>query len=153
MFICRTTTNITLDDDVQTIEACENPEEVLDVDESSYFQTMKRRRSSSNSEQMKLIETVTKCIKDNNAKKFEMFQQAIKPQNELELYFASVCKTVEKFQPMVKAKIKMEINQLISRYELDHFSSVIYSVNTENSNELIVESYGDNFVEDFLVEQ
>lgn len=122
--------------------------EILEDDDShDYIQPMKRRRSSSNSEHMKMLETVTRCIKDNNSKKLEMFQQAIQPQTELELYFASICKTVEKFQPMAQAKIKMEINQLIGRYEMEHFSNVIYTINTVDSSEYIMENYDDDDVE------
>lgn len=75
----------------------------------------------------------------------EMFQQVIQPQTELDLFFASICKTVQKFEPMSQARIKIEINQLIGRYELAHLSNVIYSVNTVADNEIVFEN---EFIED-----
>lgn len=69
-----------------------------------------------------------------------MIQQVVRPQSELELFFASMCKTVEKFDPMEQAKIKIEVSRIISNTELAHIqksnnqNNVILSVNTQSQN-------------------
>lgn len=62
-----------------------------------------------------------------------------KPQNELELFFGSMCKTVEKFDALDQAKIKFEISQIVSQYEMAQIqaamSSRIIHVSTHQHSE------------------
>lgn len=107
--------------------------EIHDIDATQptdATQPSKRKRSLSNSsDHLKLIENIAKSIKENQSKKLEIFQQAVQPQSELELFFAAICKTVEKFDPMAKAKLKIEISHIVSQAELDHLNNI--------SNEII----------------
>lgn len=62
----------------------------------------KRRRSSSNSDQMRIYESFAKTMRENHNEKINLIQQLQdpKPQTELECYFNAICKTVEKFPPI-----------------------------------------------------
>lgn len=67
----------------------------------------------------------------------ELFQQSIQPQSELELFFASACKTVEKFTPLAQAKVKFEVNKIISQAEFDYLQNipnetVVYTIESNN---------------------
>lgn len=107
----------------------------IDDDEMDFTQSYKKRRSS-NGEQFKLIETITKEIKENQTKKFDLFQQFTK-QSELELFFSSLCKTVEKFTAIEQAKIKIELSNIVGQHELSHLekaatskNDLIYTINS-----------------------
>lgn len=107
---------------------------------SSSMPPIKRRRSNSNSEQMKLFENITRTIKENHSKKMELFQQSMQPQSELELFFASACKTVEKLKPLAQARVKFEVNKIISQAEFDHLENiaseeVIYTIQSNGNND------------------
>lgn len=86
--------------------------------------SIKRRRSSSNGDTIKLFESLSKTLKENNAKKIEAFQQVAQPRSEMQLYFGSICKTVEKFTPIDQVKIKIEISRIVSQFELAHFEKM-----------------------------
>lgn len=86
--------------------------------------SIKRRRSSSNGDTIKLFESLSKTLKKNNAKRIEAFQQVAEPQSEIQLYFGSICKTVEKFTPIDQAKIKIEISRIVSQFELAHLEKL-----------------------------
>lgn len=75
---------------------------------------------------MKLFETFTKTLKDNHTHKMNLFHQAIetsKPLTELELFFSSICKTVEKLKPIDQAKMKMQISSIVAQAELAELQS------------------------------
>lgn len=120
----RTTTNILFNDDDNSTESVEFVP-ISGGDDVDFVQPTKRRRTSSNGEQMKIFETFTKTIQENHVKKLEMFQQVMKPQSEMELFFASLCKTCEKFNPIEKAKLKMELSRIVSQMELEHLQNSI----------------------------
>lgn len=108
--------------------------ELDDDDDKESAQHYKRRRSSSTGERIKMVETFTKTLKDNHIQKMHMLQQAVessnKPQSELELYFSSICKTVEKLPPLEQAKLKMQISNIVCQAELSQLQSVApYSFN------------------------
>lgn len=71
---------------------------------------------------MKIFENIAQTLKENGLKRSELFQQMMEPakkeQTELELFFCSMCKTVEKFSPFEQAKMKMQISHMVSQVEL-----------------------------------
>lgn len=84
---------------------------------------LKRRRSSSNGDQIRIFENIAQSIKENGTKRSEMIQKILsdsKQETELELFFGSICKTVSKFTPFDQAKMKMRIQNLVSETELAH---------------------------------
>lgn len=122
----RTTTNLIFDDINAGISHA--PTEIISDEDERDIETnnrenivpVKRRRSSS-CDQMKLYESFAKTLKDNHSQKMNLINQAIessKPQTELELYFSSICKTVEKLSPIEQAKIKMHVSNIVSQAEL-----------------------------------
>lgn len=121
--------NIQLEDESLDGENDENSPNVINIDddEMDFTQSYKKRRSS-NGEQFKLIETITKEIKENQTKKFDLFQQFTK-QSELELFFSSLCKTVEKFTAVEQAKIKIELSNIVGQHELAHLEKAATSKN------------------------
>lgn len=129
----RTITNIpsgieaNLDDDSIAIEDEEN-------------QPMKRRRSSSNGEQSKIFENIAHTLKENNFKRNELIQKILadsKAQSELELYFGSICKTVERFSLIEQARVKMQISQIVSQAELSHFEKRNFEIVNINGNNIL----------------
>lgn len=115
--LIRTTTNIGINDDGSSQDGIITIQN-SDDEEKENVQCLKRRRSSSNSDQIKIFETIAKTIKENHSRKIDLINQMQKPQNLLELFFASMCKTVEKFEALDQAKIKLEISQIVSQYEM-----------------------------------
>lgn len=74
------------------------------------------------------MENIAQSMKENNTKRNEIIQQILadpKPQSELELFFCSICKTVEKFSPIEQARIKMQISQLVSQSEVAQLEKLI----------------------------
>lgn len=125
----RTFTNIDIEKNEQNID---------DQTEEEDIRPIKRRRSSSNGDQSKLFEYITSTIKESNLKRNEILQQILvepKGQTELELYFSSICKTVEKLTPLQQAKIKMQISQIVSQAELAQFENSQRVVSTQLSYE------------------
>lgn len=52
---------------------------------------------------MKSMENIAQSMKENGTKRNEILQQILtepKYQSDLELFFSSICKTVEKFGPI-----------------------------------------------------
>lgn len=97
-------------------------------DEEKNDDKNKRRRSSSSSssDQIKIYESLAKSMKENHAQKLELFQKTMestKPQTELELYFSSICKSVEKLDPIEQTRIKMQISQMVGQAELTQLQS------------------------------
>lgn len=142
----RTTTNISLgaNDDTSTLDGIVPDEEVVMVDstDDQCLPPVKRRRCSSGSgEQMRFFESISKSLEENQSKKFELIQQVMRPQSDLELFFASMCKTVEKFDLIEQAKIKIEVSRIVSNSELAHLEKannqnrVMMSVNTIDQND------------------
>lgn len=130
-FFNRTITNINVDD----------ADENADIDEATTANEvfpLKRRRSSSNGDQMKIFENIAHSIKENNSKRNEIIQKMInesKPETELELYFGAICKTVSKFSALEQAKIKMKFNNIVSETEmayLERIESNIINANFEH---------------------
>lgn len=129
-FSIRTTTNTNIKNDIFEVDEENN---VGENDETQH--TSKRKRSNSNgSEHLKIIENIAKTTKENQTKKMEMFHQAVQPQSELELFFSSICKTVEKFNDLTKARLKIEISKVVSEEELKHLQNInnqiVYTVET-----------------------
>lgn len=124
--LIRATTNIACNDE-DSSQAGTITIHNSDDEEKENVKCVKRRRTSSNSDQMKIFETIAKTIKENHSKKIELINQMQKPQNELELFFASMCKTVEKFDALDQAKIKFEISQIVSQYEMAQIQAAISS--------------------------
>lgn len=107
----RTTTNIDTPD--------ENVDDYASDEEN--IRPTKRRRSSSNGDQMKLLENIANTFKDSNMKRNDLIQHIMKESkqpNELEVYFNSICLTVGKLDPLEQVKIKMQISQIVSQAEL-----------------------------------
>lgn len=128
--ISRTTTNIQIDtiEDEAVVPSddcmiCDNF-----VDEN--LPPMKRRRSSSTGDQTRIFESIAKTMKENHSKKLDMLEKAMKPQSELELFFASMCKSVEKLDAIEQIKVKMEISRIVNNAELSSLEK------TQNSNVL-----------------
>lgn len=150
--IFRTTTNIIHNDNNDDIQSVAGSDECVEIDDDVSIQPIKRKRTSSNGEQIKIFESIAKTFKDNQTKKFEIFQQAMRPQTELELFFASMCKTVEKLGPVEQARVKFEISRIVGNAEIDNLqrmhtqSEVLYSVTSRNDN------FDDNFSCDYIIE-
>lgn len=143
LFLYRTVTNIAFDDvlpedDAITIGSNSDDEEIENKP------PLKRRRRSSGGEQFKMYESIAQSIKDNHSKKLDLMQQAIqsnKPQTELELYFMSICKTVEKLSALEQAKIKMQISNIVSQSELAHLQSSNATASMPGSTILTYDTY------------
>lgn len=89
---------------------------------------VKRRRNHSGGEQSKGIELIAQQIKDAQARKMELLEKMVtsngnQEQSELQLFFASMCKTVEKFTPLNQAKIKMQITKIVNEMEILHLET------------------------------
>lgn len=119
----RTTTNIDVDDDDAIFI-----NEDFGADDSRDFEKKAKRQRSNNSDQMKMFEILSNDMKQNQMKKMELLHQAIQPRNELELFFSSVCKTVEKFTPLDQAKVKSTISRIVSDMEIAHIQNMTISI-------------------------
>lgn len=120
---------------------------VEDDEEENDFRSHKRKRNTSNSEQMKIFEVITKTLKENNSKKIEMFQKMqADSQSELELFFSCICKTVEKFSPIEQARVKMQISKTVSQCELARLETYNYAVPMANSTILGTQTYPENTI-------
>lgn len=65
-------------------------------------------------------------MKENHAQKLELLQKSIEPikqQTDLELFFGSICKSVEKLHPIEQTRIKMQISQIVGQAELAQLQS------------------------------
>lgn len=118
----RTTSNIAFDDvmnefdDLHTVDISDDE---MDGPTKENLRPIKRRRSSSTGDQLKIFESVAKALKDNQNQRMGMYQSTVEvPQTELELYFSSICKTVEKLPPIEQTKIKMQVSNIVNQAEL-----------------------------------
>lgn len=78
----------------------------------------KRRRMN---EQNRSLETIAQHLKQSQSKKMELLEKMIgtpQEQSDLQLFFASICKTVEKFTALDQATIKMEVTKIVNEMEV-----------------------------------
>lgn len=138
--ISRTTTNIQIDTIEDEAVVPNDDCGISDDFTDEHLPPMKRRRSSSTGEQTRMFENIAKTIKENHNKKIEILEQAMKPQSDLQLFFASMCKSAEKLDPIEQIKVKMEISRIINNAELSQLekrsdrSDVLLSVQTNAFN-------------------
>lgn len=134
-FPFRTTTNIVLgaEEEEHIEQNIEENEQYDQTNSHDMVHTPKRKRTSPHPT---IFENLAKSIQESHSKEMEMFQQVIKPQSEMDLFFSSICKSVEKFNAIEQAKIKIEINRIVSQMEMNHLQNVasnqqiVYSVQT-----------------------
>lgn len=127
----RTTTNIELDEDESIIsisfdsddDNSKDKQNDKPNDEPNDEPNSKKRRSN-NGDQLKVFQTIADDMKQNQVKKMEMLQQVMQPKSGLELFFASICKTVEKFSPLDQAKIKSAISGVVSDMEIANLENL-----------------------------
>lgn len=129
----RTTTNIETydvdDDDDGNVDRL-LIEDDTDGDSTSFESEHKKRRSNNN-DQLRIFKNIANDMKENQNRKVELLQQVMQPKTELELFFASICKTVEKFTPLDRAKVKAAISRIVGDMEIANIE------NTFNLNSLI----------------
>lgn len=119
----RTITNISL--------LCDDDDSMDFTDDtSSDFLTKhtSKRPKKSNNEQLRIFESIAQDMKESQSKKIEIFQQIMHPKSELELFFASICKTVEKFGALEQAKTKVAISQIVSQMEISHLEKAAQEI-------------------------
>lgn len=95
------------------------------INEDSTSGPISKKRRSNNNDQLKIFENIAKDMKDSQNKKMEFIQQFVQPKTELELFFASLCKTVEKFNPLAQAKAKISISNIVSQMEIEHLENMM----------------------------
>lgn len=80
----------------------------------------KRQKSNPAGDQTKQIQLLTREFGDSQRKKIDLLERIVSApqQNELELFFASICKTVEKLTAIDQVKIKMKVTQIVHDIEL-----------------------------------
>lgn len=135
--INRTTTNIELDD--------EDDDSILiseDTDVDSSFEPKPKKKQKCNSDQFKLFQDIANDMKQNQNRKMELLQQVCMPRSELELFFASMCKTVEKFTPLDQAKVKSTISRIVGEIEIENLEkkALEESFHFENGSTFSIES-------------
>lgn len=117
-FIIRsTTTNILID----SPDFPDIPDSYDSMD--SIVETVpKRKRTSSSSGDIKCF---VDEFKGTQSRKLELLEKIIETpeKSELELFFASICKTVQKFTPLEQAKIKMKITETVNVAEIKHLET------------------------------
>lgn len=86
-------------------------------------------------------------IKETQTRKMNLLEKFVEmPQqnSELELFFLSICKTVEKFTPLQQAKIKMSILEIVNKAEILNIQgcteSIVYVVENPVFNSTAIES-------------
>lgn len=127
-----TTTNIELIDVEQIFEGECSQDSFNDSINGSTHESSSKKRRSNNNEQIKIFETIAKDMKENQMKKMEFIQQIAQPKSALELFFASICKTVERFNPLEQAKIKISISNIVSEIEISRLENVASSIDGIN---------------------
>lgn len=149
------TTSSVIFDDVSSEDGAASTVTISDEeDKSDELQLMvphKRRRSSSSSDQFKMYESFAKTMRENHSAKMNLIQQLQTPkeQTELERFFASVCKTVERFPALDQVKAKMKISQIVSEMEFAQLSNQAY-IHNQNRNSLSVVTADDGTVYEIL---
>lgn len=121
----RTTTNIhnEMIDDIDSVEFIDESS-IDSISDISIEPISKRPRKNSN-EKIKLFESVANDLKENQNKKMEILHQFVQPKTELELFFASLCKTVEKFSPLEQAKVKISVSRIVSETEISNLENAM----------------------------
>lgn len=104
--------------------------DIITVDEDGSSQdslgsSSKRHRTN---EQIKIFESIAKDMKENQTKKLDLIQQIIQPKTEIDLFFASISKTVEKFSPLEQAKVKISISNIVSEMEISHLENIASTI-------------------------
>lgn len=88
--------------------------------------TSKRRRNlSTTGDSLKLI---VNEMKDTQSRKIELLEKIVETpeKSELELFFGSICMTVQKLTPLEQAKTKMKILEIVNKAEIQHIQSCEY---------------------------
>lgn len=81
-------------------------------------------------------------IKQNSVAKFDLLKTVVErgqrdeTESELGLFFKSICKTVEKFNAIEQAKIKIEITTLVSNMQISKFQQ--NQAEIINSSDIII---------------
>lgn len=110
--------------------------------DSSFTGSFSKKRRSNN-DQLKVFENMAKDMKESQMKKMEFIQQIVQPKTELELFFASACKTVERFTPLEQAKVKMSVSKIVSEMEFSHLENEL-SANVILTLPVIISDENDN---------
>lgn len=68
------------------------------------------------------LKEIAQQMRNSQTRKLDIIEKMIAtpPQSDLELFFASMCKTVEKFSPINQAEIKMNVTKLVNEAEILH---------------------------------
>lgn len=137
----RTTTNIDLSDDEIEKEFESSDNNSAESSNDSVTSASKKRRTSS-IDKMKIFENIAKDMKENQTKKLELFQQFSQPKNELELFFASICKTAEKFSPIEQAKLKVSVSRIVGEMEITSLENkhLFQTFSLENGESFTIEN-------------
>lgn len=92
--------------------------------------TSMKRKYASNGNWDHLVK-FTEEMKENQNKKFELLEKLSQApeQSDLELFFSSVCKTVQKFSAKDQALIKMRIHQIVNEKEISYLESLPLEMN------------------------
>lgn len=95
---------------------------------------------------MKIFENIAHTLREQNSKRNAIYEQILsdsKPQSEIELYFSSISKTVEKLNPIEQAKLKIQISQIVSKAELEHLERIQNNINSQQISGLDFLSFED----------
>lgn len=103
------------------------------IDEDD-FHPIKRRRSSSQGDQTKMLENIAQSMKENSSKRNELIEKLLsgsQRSSELELFFSSICKTVERLCWIDQARLKLKISQLVNEAEMAHIEKLELGTSTQ----------------------
>lgn len=108
------------------------------INELEQSASKRRRVSSSAGDNMKHFNTFVSEMKESQSKKIELLGKIVDTpaKSELELFFASICKTVEKLTAIEQAKLKMKISTIVSEAEIAFIESCDVLVIYENTTPL-----------------
>lgn len=97
----------------------------MDISDSA---PKRRRVTSSTSSATENLKYIVNEMKDTQSRKFELLEKIVDTpeKSELELFFASICMTVQKLTPLEQARTKMDILQIVNRAEIRHIESCEY---------------------------
>lgn len=108
----------------------DSPNEAIDIDdessESIIIGTPAKKQKSSTSEQWSQFDNLRRDMQKNNDKKLDLIQKIVQKSPEktdLELFFNSISKTVQKFTPKDQAVLKIKIYQLVSEKEISNLDN------------------------------
>lgn len=94
------------------------------------------------------MEECVEFIRQNSAAKFDLLKTVVErshreeTQSELELFFKSICKTVEKFNALEQAKTKIEITNIVSNIQIAKYELFVEEQNhiIDNSELIFLEN-------------